>query len=162
MQEETMLKDETADNSLLAIAGKAQEVTGAETSVVALAENEAEMVHYAEAVGKHAEWVRGRRGASATSGLCGTAFKGYSPVLVCNTAGDDRVRQDHAQMLGITSALATPLYYENRLLGALLLFNKADGSEFNTSDEAALNEYTPDAAAQLAEYLAHQPKPEES
>lgn len=64
------------------IAQHAQEIVNAETMVVALAESEGEIVHYAASAGKHADWILDRRGASATSGLCGTAFQGYQPVLV--------------------------------------------------------------------------------
>lgn len=161
MPEGSELKEETA-NSLLTIARSAQGITGAETSVVALAENDAEAIYYADATGKHAGWIRGRRGATAGSGLCGVAFQGYSPVLVCDTKGDTRVRQDHAELLGITTALGAPLYYQDRLLGAVLLFNKADGSEFNTHDEATLAEYTKEAAPLLAEYLENTPQNQES
>jgi hypothetical protein len=97
------------------IAKHVQEIVNAETAVVALAESEGEMVYYGAAIGKNAEWILGKRGASATSGLCGTAFQGYQPVLVCRTEGDSRVRQDHAEALGIETALAVPLYYEGKL-----------------------------------------------
>lgn len=157
MQEKktTMALNETTDNELVAMAREAQAMTGAETAVVALAEDNGAMVHYADGVGKHADWVRGRRGASLGSGICGVAFQGYSPVLVCDTKGDNRVRQDHAELLGIKSALAAPVYHQNRLLGALLLFNKADGSPFDLSDEATLDNYARQVAPRLAEYLTH-------
>ena len=162
MQKNQTAASEVEENTLLAIVNEVQGLTGAETAVVALAEKDGEFIHYADAVGKHAAWIRGRRGASAGSGICGVTFQGYSPVLVCDTKGDDRVRQDHAELLGITSALGAPLYYQDRLLGALLLFNKADGSPFDTQDEAKLDEYAKQAAPLLAEYLAeHADMPEE-
>ena len=59
------------------------------TLVVALAESEGEIVHYAAAVGKHAEWILDRRGASASSGLCGT-----SPLTDIHGRGEcDRIRR---------------------------------------------------------------------
>jgi GAF domain-containing protein len=159
MQEQVSRPD---SNTLLEIARQAQNLTGAETAVVALAENDGEFIYYADAVGKHADWIRGRRGASAGSGLCGVAFQGYSPVLVCNTAGDSRVRQDHAELLGITSALGAPLRFQNRLLGAVLLFNKNDGSEFDSQDESTLAHYSEEAAPRLADYLETAAAVEES
>ncbi len=39
------------------IAGRVKEVVNAETAVVALAESEGEIVHYAAAVGKHTEGI---------------------------------------------------------------------------------------------------------
>ncbi len=134
------------------IADRVQEILNAETAVVALAESEGEIVHYAAAVGKHAEWMLDKRGASATSGLCGTAFQSYQPVLVCSTQGDNRVRQDHAKALGIQTALAVPLYYEGRLLGALMALNRNDGSLFDEEAERVLADYANKAAPLVHQY----------
>lgn len=134
------------------IAQRAQEIVNAETLVVALAESEGEIVHYAAATGKHAEWILDRRGTSATSGLCGTAFQGYQPVLVCRTEGDSRVRQDHVKALGIETALAVPLYYEGRLLGALMAMNRHDGSLFDEKAERVLADYAQEIAPLVHQY----------
>ncbi len=136
------------------IAGHVKEIVNAETAVVALAESEGEVVYYAAAVGKHAEWILDRRGASATSGLCGTAFQSYQPVLVCRTEGDSRVRQDHVKALGIETALAVPLYYEGRLLGALMAMNRNDGSLFDEKAERVLADYAKEAAPLVHQYQA--------
>lgn len=134
------------------IAENVQEIINAETAVVALAESEAEVVHYAAAVGKHADWILNRRGASATSGLCGTAFGGYQPVLVCRTEGDSRVRQDHVKALAIETALAVPLYYEGKLLGALMAMNRNDGSLFDEQAERVLADYAKEVAPRVHQY----------
>jgi len=134
------------------IARYAQEIVNAETMVVALAESEGEVVHYAAAAGKHADWILDRRGAAATSGLCGAAFQGYQPVLVCLTQGDPRVRQDHAKALGIQTALAVPLYYEGRLLGALMALNRNDNSLFDEKAEGVLANYAQEVAALVYQY----------
>lgn len=134
------------------IARRVQEIVNAETAVVALAESEGEIVHYAAAAGKHAEWILDKRGASATSGLCGTAFQGHQPVLVCRTEGDSRVRQDHAKALGIETALAVPLYYEGKLLGALMAMNRVDGSLFDEKAQEVLATYAEEAASLVHQY----------
>ena len=134
------------------IARHIQEIVNAETAVVALAESEGEIVHYAAAAGKHAEWILDKRGASATSGLCGTAFQGHQPVLVCRTEGDSRVRQDHAKVLGIETALAVPLYYEGKLLGALMAMNRMDGSLFDEKAQEVLATYAEEAASLVYQY----------
>ncbi len=134
------------------IAGRVKEIVNAETAVVALAESEGEIVHYAAAVGKHTEGILGKRGEAATSGLCGAAFQGYQPVLLCHTQGDNRVRQDQAKALGIETALAVPLYYENRLLGALMTLNRADGKLFDQEAEQALASYASEAASLVYQY----------
>lgn len=135
------------------IADRIRELINAETAVVAIAESDGEIVHYAAAVGKHAASIRDKRGPSATSGLCGTAFESHDSVLVCKTQGDLRVRQDLVKALGITTALAVPLYYENRLLGALMAFNCADGTEFDAETETVLVAYAAKAAPLIWQYL---------
>ena len=136
------------------IARHVQVIVNAETAVVALAESEGEIVHYAAAAGKYAEWILDKRGASATSGLCGTAFQGHQPVLVCRTEGDSRVRQDHAKALGIETALAVPLYYEGKLLGALMAMNRMDGSLFDEKAQEVLATYAEEAASLVHQYQA--------
>lgn len=135
------------------IAKRAQEIVNAETAVVALAESDAEIVHYAAAAGKHAEWIVDKKGPSATSGLCGTTFESEQPVLVCRTEGDQRIRQDYAQALGIQTALAVPLHYEGKLLGALMVLNRADASLFSEQEEELLSTYAAEAAPLVQQYL---------
>ena len=139
---------------LLEIATHAQELTHAETAVLALAEDNEQTVYYAAAVGKHAKVIVDRRGQAANSGLCGVAFQGSDPVLVGDTAGDRRVRQDYVEALGITTALAVPLRHENELLGAILVLNRLDGQAFDAQTEQTLATYAPKATAQLQDAIA--------
>lgn len=141
--------------SLDSIAEHVQEIVNAETAVVALAEAKGEIVHYAAAVGKHTELILNRRSAAATSGLCGIAFQSYQPVLVCQTEGDNRVRQDYVKALSIYTALAVPLYYKDKLLGALMALNRTDGSLFNAQAEQVLVEYAKEAAQLVLQYQAN-------
>jgi GAF domain-containing protein len=139
---------------LLEIATRAQELTYAETAVLALAEDNGQTVYYAAAVGKHADVIVDRRGQSANSGLCGVAFQGSDPVLVCDTTGDRRVHQDYVEALGITTALAVPLRHNNELLGAIMVLNRVDGQPFNAQTEQTLATYAQKAATQLQSAIA--------
>ncbi|MDV2992541.1 MAG: hypothetical protein N4J56_002195 [Chroococcidiopsis sp. SAG 2025] len=134
------------------IAARAKEIVNAQTAVVALAESEGEIVYYAAAVGKHAESILERRGAAATSGLCGVAFGGDQPVLVCQTQGDSRVRQDYVEALGIETALAVPLHYEGKLLGALMVLNRTDDCLFDQTAERVLAHYAQEVAPLVYQY----------
>lgn len=136
------------------IAARTREIVNAQTAVVALAESEGEIVYYAAAVGKHAESILNRRGASATSGLCGVAFQSHQPVLVCQARGDSRVRQDYVKALGIETALAVPLYGEGKLLGALMVLNRTDGSEFDEMAERILADYANQVALLICQSQA--------
>ncbi len=127
--------------SLQTIAEQVQELLQAETVVVMLAESSGEQVYFAAAVGKYPADVVGKRGDAATSGLPGIAFKGSCPVLVENTKGDPRVRQDTAQAWGIQTALAMPLFSQGQLWGALMALNRLDGERFNQEDQEKLVNY---------------------
>lgn len=128
------------DRTKQEIAQKVRELLNAETVVVAEVEEE-EFLHYAVAVGKHADLIKGKRGAIATSGLCGTAIESNCPILVTKTAGDSRVRQNYVESLGIYTALAVPLQYEGKLLGAIMVLNRIDGSLFDEKAEKLLTDY---------------------
>lgn len=123
------------------IAAELKELLEAETIAVAIAEADGAVVYYVAAVGKYARQIQGKRGDAASSGLCGTAFNSTCPVLVAQTEGDSRVRQDFVRDWGIKTALATPLYEDSRLIGALLAFNRSDGSLFDGESERKLQDY---------------------
>ena len=129
-----------ANQLLEEIAQKVLELLNAETVVVAEVEEE-EFLTYAAAVGLHAEVIQGKRGTIATSGLCGTAIESNCPILVTKTAGDTRVRQDYVESLGIYTALAAPLQYQGKLLGAIMALNRIDGSLFDEEAEKLLANY---------------------
>ena len=132
------------------IAQKVRSLLNAETAVVAEAVEE-ESLYYAAAVGKHAPVIKGKRGQIATSGLCGTAIEGNCPILVTQTAGDPRVRQDYVQSLGIYTALAVPLQYQGKLLGAIMALNRNDGSLFDEKAEKLLADYASEVCPLLYE-----------
>ena len=129
-----------ANQLLEEIAQKVLELLNAETVVVAKVEEE-EFLTYAAVVGLHAEVIQGKRGTIATSGLCGTAIESNCPILVTKTAGDTRVRQDYVESLGIYTALAAPLQYRGKLLGAIMALNRIDGSLFDEEAEKLLANY---------------------
>jgi len=144
--------EEDAPHSFLTIACSAQGITGAETVVVAVSEEDnTKKVYYAEAVGKNANWMRGKHGAVVNSGLCRDALKEHHPVLISNVGDGNRVKQNAAN--NINTAMATSVYHEDRLVGALLLFNKTDGSQFNQKDEATLDEYAKEVGSLIADCL---------
>lgn len=132
------------------LAQQAMELINAETVIIALAEEEGKRVYYAEGVGKNANAIVGKRGESATSGLCGVVFSNHEPVLVCQTQGDRRVRQDHALAMQITTALAVPLYRNGLLSGAIMALNRRDGQAFDLADQQLLADYAAIASERLA------------
>lgn len=129
-----------ANRLIKEIAQEVLELLNAETVVVAEVE-EKEIIYYCEAVGKHAQVIKGKRGTISTSGLCGTAIESNCPILVTKTAGDSRVRQDYVKSLGIYTAVAVPFQNQGQLLGAIMALNRIDGSLFDEEAEKLLADY---------------------
>ncbi|MFP4298009.1 MAG: GAF domain-containing protein [Spirulinaceae cyanobacterium] len=135
------------------IAQQIQTLVNAETAVLAKAEAQDTIVHYIAAAGKHAAAIVGKRGDMATSGLCGIAIQSNCPILSTETLGDTRLRQDYVKSLGINTALAVPLYAQNRLCGAIMVLNRLDGSAFDESSEQQLTKYAQEISPLLADWV---------
>jgi GAF domain-containing protein len=127
--------------TLTSVAEQVQRLVDAETAVVAISEEAGTMIFYAAAVGKHASFIRGKRSQTEVSGLCGAVFESGQAALVCNPKTDVRIRQDLAQQMGITTALAVPIEREGVLVGALMALNRLNGQEFTPVEEHALLVY---------------------
>ena len=116
------------------IAQDVQQLTQGETVAIALAESDGAIMYYATA-------IIGKRGETAKTGLCGTVASEGQPVLVCQTLGDNRVRQDMAQAFGTKTALAVPVYQEGKLFAVFMVLNRLDGQLLNSEDEQRLSDY---------------------
>lgn len=136
-----MAKPVLPSEQLSAIAEQARAAVNAETAVIALLEAAGEVLFYAAAVGKHAGAIAGKRSATQTSGLCGAVCASGEAELVDQTDGDLRIRQDLAQALGITTALALPMEKDNQLLGVLMLLNRSDSTPFDDAARHQVSAY---------------------
>ena len=116
------------------IAQDVQQLTQGETVAIALAESDGTIMYYATA-------IIGKRGETAKTGLCGTVASEGQSVLVCQTLGDNRVRQDMAEAFGTKTALAVPVYQEGKLFAVLMVLNRLDGQLLNSEDEQRLSDY---------------------
>lgn len=127
--------------TLTQIAEQIQQLVNAETAVVAIAQEAGNTIVYAAAVGKHAAVIQGKRSQTTTSGLCGAVLDTGQSALVCNPQTDVRIRQDIAEQLGISTALAVPVRMDGVLVGALMVLNRRDDSPFTETEEQALMQY---------------------
>jgi hypothetical protein len=92
----------------------AEEILGLiPTETVIIAEFDGDSIDYRAGAGKHTGAIVGKRGDIATSGLCTVVYQGSCPVVVGQTLGDNRIRQDIAVALGIKTALAVPIRVNN-------------------------------------------------
>jgi GAF domain-containing protein len=62
-------------------------------------------------------------------------------VVVGQTLGDNRIRQDIAVALGIKTALAVPIRVNHQLFGAVMLLNRLDGRGLTDRDSLLVEEY---------------------
>jgi len=136
--------------TLTQIAEQVQQLINAETTVVAIAENAGDTIVYAAAIGKHAVFIQGKRSQTQTSGLCGAVLESGQAALVCNPQTDVRIRQDLAEQLGITTALAVPIEHDGALVGALMVLNRRDGENFTATEEHALMQYAETVSSAIA------------
>ena len=127
--------------TLTTIAEELQQLVDAETAVVAIAEDAGQTILYAAAIGKHAKFIQGKRSQTVHSGLCGAVLESGQSALVCNPQTDVRIRQDLAEQLGITTALAVPVEHNGALVGALMMLNRRNGQLFTPAEEQALMHY---------------------
>ena len=135
--------------TLTHIAEQVQRLMQAETAVVAIAADGGATIVYEAAVGKHAASIQGKRSPTATSGLCGTVLESGQSALVCQPQTDLRIRQDLAEKMGITTALAVPLQAEDTLIGALMVLNQLEGKPFTEQDEQTLLQYATTVAVAI-------------
>ena len=135
--------------SFQTIAEQVQELVQAETATVIVLESDGQQIYHQAAAGKYADALVGRRGDTATSGLCAIAIQESCPVLVQQTAGDHRVRQDYVNAWGIYTALAVPLFSNHEIWGALMVLNRLDGQCFDEQDQQNLADYGTKISAQL-------------
>jgi GAF domain-containing protein len=120
----------------------AEEILGLiPTETVIIAEFDGDSIDYRAGAGKHTGAIVGKRGDIATSGLCTVVYQGSCPVVVGQTLGDNRIRQDIAVALGIKTALAVPIRVNNRLFGAVMVLNRLDAGELTDRDSLLVEEY---------------------
>jgi GAF domain-containing protein len=131
------------------VAEQILEVAGAARSAVVLGEDANTAIHFVAAAGDGAERLVGARGPAAGSGLCGNVLEGSCSILSIDTIGDPRIHQGHAREGGITTAIGVPVSHEGRPFAVLMALNRADGGRFSAQQEAALERYAEEIAAEL-------------
>lgn len=131
------------------VAERIRQVTGAARSAVVFGEHGNNDIHFVAATGEYSERIRGARGPSEGSGLCGNVLEGNCSILSEHTVGDERVRQDHAVQWAITTALGVPVHHDGHPFAVLMALNREDGASFTRADQGALERYAEEVADAL-------------
>lgn len=142
--------EEDVPSTLLTVLRSVQGITGAETALLALLEHNGSILHYLEGTGLHAAELRNKHNPAAANPAISHVFEGHNAVLLSVETGDLFLHHFHARKLGISSILAAPIYYQEKLVGALLLLDKTFGGEFSSQDQTTLQEYAGHVAPLLA------------
>jgi PAS domain S-box-containing protein len=115
-------------------------------SIVMVDDGEDDLV-FRYAIGPYSESLVGRR-MKRGEGIVGWAIDNGRPVLVPDVTEDDRFYWDidAESSFSSRSLLCVPLKFKDRVLGAIEIVNRQDGTQFTPRDEAFLTSICKQAA----------------
>ncbi|MCB9135359.1 MAG: GAF domain-containing protein [Anaerolineales bacterium] len=123
-------------NGILLVALQA---VGAEEGSLILLDEETQELVFVDAVGQYREQLVGTR-MPAGQGIAGTVMAQHMPVLVEDVRQEPQWYGQVDELLGFEtqSILGVPVIDKGRVLGAIELVNKRDGSIFDEEDQDIL------------------------
>jgi signal transduction protein with GAF and PtsI domain len=120
---------------LQSIVEAAARIFGAAAASIALLDTEAGELEFKVSYGAGNEKVIGRR-IPLDEGIAGYVTMTGQPIAISDVRQDARFHQDFAESTGYVpqSILATPLLWEDRVIGVMSVLDKIDSSSFNMED----------------------------
>lgn len=111
----------------------------AEEGSLLLLDEEAQELVFVEVVGENREQLVGTR-MPASQGVVGAVVSEHAPILVEDVRQEPKWYGEVDELLGFEtlSILGMPVIHNGRLLGAIELVNKQDGSAFDEEDQDIL------------------------
>ena len=134
----------------------AAHVISARAAALFLLDEEAQELVFEVAFGGKAEEVRRFR-VPLGHGIAGLVTVSGQPMAISDAASDPRLAADIAESVGYVpqSVLCTPLFYGDRIIGALELLDKVGASSFDAADMEALGLFANQAAVALQQSRTH-------
>lgn len=96
----------------------------------------------------------------ATQGISGEVFRSGDPIIYDDPVNDERTKDDHFVLLGVSNGICVPLIIEKRdeenrviertVIGVLHAFNKRAGEDFNEEDVHLLERIAKNVGAVIA------------
>ncbi len=134
----------------------AADVISARSGSLFLIDEQAQDLVFEVAIGPEAQAVKQFR-VPLGHGIAGLVAVSGQPMAIANADKDARLAIDiaHAVHYVPKSILCVPLFYEERIIGALELLDKTDASSFNPTDIQTLGLFANMAAIAIAQSQAY-------
>jgi hypothetical protein len=125
----------SSDDLLESIVEAAARIFGAAAASIALVLEEEQALEFRVAYGSGNEQVIGRR-IPLDAGIAGYVAMTGQPIAISDVKRDPRFEQDFAESTGHVpdSILATPLVWEERVIGVMEVLDKVDAPSFGMQD----------------------------
>jgi GAF domain-containing protein len=135
----------------------AAHVISARSAALFLLDEEAQELVFEVALGSKAEEVKKFR-LPLGHGIAGLVAVSGQPMAISDAANDPRLAADIAESIGYVpqSVLCMPLFYGDRVIGAIELLDKEGAPSFGAADMDALGLFANQAAVALQQSRTHQ------
>jgi GAF domain-containing protein len=135
----------------------AAHVISARSAALFLLDEEAQELVFEVALGSKADEVRKFR-LPLGHGIAGLVAVSGQPMAISDAESDPRLAADIAESVGYVprSVLCMPLFYGDRVIGAIELLDKEGAPSFDATDMEALSLFANQAAVALQQSRTHQ------
>ncbi|HVB71924.1 MAG TPA: GAF domain-containing protein [Ktedonobacteraceae bacterium] len=153
----TVLAPFTHEHLLEMVVQTAAEVISAHSGSLFLLDEEANDLIFKVAIGPAAQSVKKFR-VPLGHGVVGMVVLTGQPMAIANAQQDERLAYDIASAVNYIpeSILCVPLFYDDRVIGALELLNKMGAASFSPEDMDMLGSFANIAAFAIAQSQAYQ------
>jgi GAF domain-containing protein len=147
----------SSDDLLESIVEAAARIFGAAAASIALVLEEEQALEFRVAYGSGNEQVIGRR-IPLDAGIAGYVAMTGQPIAISDVKRDPRFEQDFAESTGHVpdSILATPLVWEERVIGVMEVLDKVDAPSFGMQDMELMGIFAQQAAIAIRQSQVHE------
>ncbi len=140
------------DSLLQSIVDAAGQLFGAAAASIALVDFEGEMLEFKVSYGEGNDEIVGRR-FPLDSGIAGYVVMTGQPIAIADVQQDPRFNQDFAKSTGYVpkSILATPLEWQDRVIGVMEVLDKIEAPRFDLHDMEMLGLFAQQASIAIAQ-----------
>lgn len=147
----------SSDELLASIVEAAARIFGAAAASIALVLDEEQALEFKVAYGSGNEEVVGQR-IPLDAGIAGYVAMTGQPIAISDVRRDPRFEQDFAESTGYVpdSILATPLLWEERVIGVMEVLDKVDAPSFGMQDIELMGIFAQQAAIAIRQSQVHE------
>jgi hypothetical protein len=140
------------DQLLQSIVDAAGQIFGAAAASIALVDQEAQMIEFKVSYGHGDQDVVGQR-IPLDTGIAGYVVMTGQPIALADVLQDPRFNQEFAESTGYVpkSILATPLEWQERVIGVMEVLDKIEAPRFDLRDMELLGHFAQQASIAIAQ-----------